>query len=392
MRLDLAIPVFLLASLSWKASAADTVRALDFTIHQEYVSTRALGMGNAYTAVADDHSSMFYNPATLAFRKDGHLRMFLRAGATPESWTLFNEIKDKSDVAENEQPQAYSDLIVSHYGDHFYYRIPTIGAIWVRPGWGIALIPADLSLDVAVHRQIGPALNVNLYEDTTLAFSYAHKLHWFNKRHQLSWGATLKGIYRIHVAEAVSAGMLAQGQDVFSLDHAGEGLTGDIDIGTFWKPPVPRKGFFRFLKYMEPSFAIVGRNLADYGFKKNFHFIDKNSGEPAKLQRRIDFGSKWDLPRFWVFEPKMAFDVRDVLHDNWTWKKGMHAGFEAYWRMFNWWKGHWSAGLNQGYWTAGFGARLAWFQLDLCSYGEDVGTSSEPLESRRYMAELALDF
>lgn len=373
-----------------QTATAQSVRGLDFTIHQEYLSTRAAGMGNAFTAVADDHSTIFYNPANLAFRKDGHLRMFVRAGATPESRTLFKEIEDVNKVPEAQQPQAYSDLITSHYGDHFYYRIPTIGGIWVRPNWGIALVPADLSLDIGVHRQLGPALNINLYQDTTLAFAYAKELRWLPKTHKLAWGTTVKSIHRIHVAEAVSAGQLADGSKVFDTSHAGEGLTVDLDFAVTWKPAI--SGPFKYFKYMQPTFAVVGRNLVDYGFKKNFHFIDKNSGEPAKLQRRFDFGTKWDFPKFWVFEPKFAADIRDMGHDNWTLKKGYHLGLEAYWRMYNWWKGHWSVGMNQGYWTAGFGARLAWFQLDLCSIGEEVGTKSVPQESRRYMAELALDF
>jgi hypothetical protein len=60
--------------------------------------------------------------------------------------------------------------------------------------------------------------------------------------------------------------------------------------------------------------------------------------------------------------------------------------------MFNWWKGYWSAGVNQGYFTAGFGARMAFFNMDLATYGEEVGTDKSPQQSRRYMAELALDF
>lgn len=366
---------------------AQSVRSLDFTIHQEYTSTRALGMGNAFTAVADDHSAMFYNPAALAWRKDGHLRMLLRGGTTPESLKLFDEIDKLGDKEESEKPQAYSDLITSHYGDSFYYRVPTIGAVWARPNWGIAFIPIDLSLDIGVHRQVGPALNVNLYADSTLAFSYASKLKWLGKRHQLSWGTTVKGVHRVHVGEALSAGQLAQGQDVFDTSHANEGLTVDLDVGTFWRPPANG-----FLQYIAPTFAVVGRNLIDYGFKQNFHFIDENSGEPPKLQRRLDLGSNWDLPNLWVFDPHFAMDVKDIFHENWTPKKGVHAGFELYWKMFNWWKGHWSVGVNQMYWTAGFGARLAWFQLDLATFGEEVGTDGSPKESRRYMAEMALDF
>ncbi len=368
------------------------VRSLDFTIHQEYTSTRALGMGNAFTAVADDHSSIFYNPATLAFRTQGHLRLFARAGTNPESLTLFEDINKVGKLPEGDQPQAFADLITSKYGQHYYYRLPTVGAVLARPNWGIALLPMDLSFDATIHRQVGPMINVNLYEDSTLAFSYARKLKWLNKKHELSWGTTVKAIHRVHLGEAISAGQLADGSEIFDTSHANEGLTADLDIGTYWKPPVPQRGLFKFLNYMQPSFAVVGRNLVDYGFKTNFHIIDKNSGEPAKLQRRLDVGSKWDLPNVWVFDPKIGIDVRDIMHDNWTWKKGVHAGAELYWKMYDWWKGHWSVGLNQGYWTAGFGARLGFFQLDLCSFGEEVGTASTPTESRRYMAELALDF
>src|SRR5262249_45366426 len=149
---------------------------------------------------------------------------------------------------------------------------------------------------------------------------------------------------------------------------ANEGLTFDADFGTLWTPNTKERGWFR------PTFAFVARNIVDYGFKQNFHFLDPHSGEPPKLERRFDFGTKLDLPVFWVFDPHFAFDIRDVGHRNWTWKKGYHVGAELYWKMYNWWKGHWAVGLNQGYWTAGFGARMAIFQIDLASYGEEVGT------------------
>ncbi len=93
-----------------------------------------------------------------------------------------------------------------------------------------------------------------------------------------------------------------------------------------------------------------------------------------------------------MFDPHFAADIRDVGHRNWSPRKGVHLGMEFYWTMFNWWKGHWSGGLNQGYWTAGFGAKFAFFQLDIATYGEEVGTKSVPKESCRFMAEMSLDF
>lgn len=120
--------------------------------------------------------------------------------------------------------------------------------------------------------------------------------------------------------------------------------------------------------------------------------LDKNSSEPTKLKRRLDFGSKWELPDFWVFDPHLGVDIRDVLHPNWTFKKGLHVGAELFWTMFSWWKGYWSVGMNQGYFTYGLGARLGWFTLDIASWGDEVGSESDPIESRRYMLELSLEF
>lgn len=370
--------ILLLALLQTHAWA----QAPDYTIHQDYTSTRALGMGNAFIAVADDHSGLFYNPASLALRKTGQVHAFLRAGIDADYMDFIDEIEGaEGDASE------MADVISAHYGEHRYSRVPTIGAVWVRPNWGIGFIPADLSLDIGIHQFLGPSLAVNAYLDTTLAYGYAWKTK--SKKHPVAIGVTVKALHRAYYSDVVNAGTLATGDDVFDVNKSAEGMTIDADIGFLYAPPVNAW----MQKNMKPTLAVVIRNIADYGFPMQFElFNDKNPKEPPKLQRRFAVGSKFDLRKFWVFDPKVAIDVTDMGHENWTFKKGMHAGFEAYWKMFNWWKGHWSVGYNQGYWTAGLGAKLGVFQIELASWGEEVGTSDTPTESRRYIAELSLDF
>ena len=135
------------------------------------------------------------------------------------------------------------------------------------------------------------------------------------------------------------------------------------------------------------------RNVADYGFTSNFHLVDKaTSGKPAKLQRRLDLGSLWELPDWWIWKTRVLADVRDIGHENWTIGKGYHVGAEFLWKVFSWWKGGWRLGLNQGYATFGVSAELGIFKLDAVTYGEEVGPSDAKKENRRYMVNASLDF
>ncbi len=370
---------------------------VDFSIHESYISTRAKGMGGAFTAVVDDYNSMFYNPAALARLEEGNMHLFLRAAIDTSYLDLADDLNEAGDSDDEET--AIANVLTDNYGNNFYSRVPTIGGIWVRPNWGIAIIPADLTIDLGMHQQIGPAVSVNAYLDTTLAYSYARNVKWGQKG-ELSVGATAKLINRVQASESVGIAQISADESLFDQDSANEGLFGDLDVGFLYTPRISKKSMFSFMKYTKPTFGLVARNLLDLGPVTNLGLISEDSKDAFKMQRRIDFGTKIQLPKLWVFNPKFAWDIRNMLHENWSFQKGNHVGFELGWKLFSWWRGYWSVGLNQwafdfgdlANWTFGFGAEFGWFQLDFATWQEDVGTEDIDIRGRRYMLELSLDF
>lgn len=167
--------IFSTIGLGFSSLYAGTVDpSLEFAIHQEYTSTRAMAMGNAFTAVVDDHSAIFYNPAVLGMRKEGTFRGFLKFGLSDNYYKLVNDIDKASKKTESESLDDIKTILQKNRGDSFYSK-SSLGGAWVRPNWGIAFIPFDLKTDLSIHKQGLEALNVNAYLDTTIAYSYAQK-------------------------------------------------------------------------------------------------------------------------------------------------------------------------------------------------------------------------
>jgi hypothetical protein len=358
--------------------------ALYFGIHQQFMSTRAMGMGNAHVAVADDENAIFYNPAGTLRKTDRKMNFFLKAGADPD----IKDFMDDLDAAEGQSTAQIANLIESKYGQHYSLRAPSLGFIWATPKWSLAFIPADVTVEMGLQEIVGPSIHLVAFQDTTLAYSRA----WNFKKVQygrLDYGATAKLIYRGNLDKIVSLVDIQTG-NVLEEEDSNEGMTLDFDFGMLWQLPEYSSGFF---SYFQPTFGMNIRNVLDYGYFSNLGlYSDDKNGDPEKLHRVIDVGTAFKLPKWWVWSTQLAIDVRDILHPNWTVEKGVHAGLEFNWEMFSWWKGGWRVGMNQMQWTAGFTGQLWVCKLDLSTFGRNVGTSSQETKDRVYMLTASIDF
>lgn len=364
-------------------------------IHHQYQSLRAMGMGDAFIANANDYSALFYNPAALAKRDSGQLNMSLEVGASANFPGFYKDIDDlqkKTFVNDTEKYNAYADFLKKYYGNTFFVRTGLFEAIWARPGWAIGFIPLDFTLEYQIHNQAAPALNVRAYADTTLAYGYGADMKG-NYGGRLSWGSTLKFINRGYANRQVNALDLVADSKTLKQEDLRDGYTVDADVGFLYTPDIPSEGLFSIFQLAKPTFGLVGRNLADYGFGQSFKLINKTQVEaPEKLNRVFDVGAKFEYPSFWIFGGRGEVDFRDLGHPNNTLRRSFHLGFEFDWTVTSWWKGHYRVGVNQGYPTAGISALLFVFNLDVATYGEDVGSFDNPKENRVYILKTNLDF
>lgn len=381
-------------------SSQSLAQGISTTIHHQYQSPRAMGMGDAFVAVANDYSAIFYNPAGLARREDGQINLSMSYAATPGAKDFYDEykvIEDNAALSETAKQTQYLELIQRHYGDVYSVRLSPLEAAWVRPNWGVALIPLDVSVEMAMHQQVGPTLNATVFADTTLGLSYADDLKGFSHG-RFSWGITGKFVNRGYFSKPISATDLAASDEIVRKEDLLEGYTIDADIGVLWTPELPDEGIWSLLRLARPTFGAVVRNVVETGFGQSMKLVNKektSTDRPEKLYRVYDLGSRWEYPSAWIFGGRGVLDVRDLGHPDFNWRKGIHAGFEFDWTVATWWKGHYRFGLNGAdfrMWTAGLSAELGIFNLDLVTYANDVGTRNTPIESRVYATRLNLDF
>ena len=229
--------IFLGALLA--TTAAFSAESLSTKIHNQYQSLRAMGMGNAFSTVSDDYTALMYNPAALAKKKRGEIQFTLAgAGVAMDTTKMMKDIDDAQKGATTDSAKiiAISNVLDQYYGKQLGGRLQAAEIFWVRPKWGFAILPMDLTFDFSVNKQFGPALDLNVKKDTTVAYGYGTEI-----MPQVYAGVTLKGIHRNSVAQTVPVAELANNSNVFSKDRFKEGINVDADLGFLWTPEFGKK-------------------------------------------------------------------------------------------------------------------------------------------------------
>ena len=333
-------------------------------------SLRARGMGNAFTATANDEMLLFYNPAGLRSVSYNIYEIVGFNFTTNQSTQdLGNSSSGSASLGNLAGKKIYAEVnlgILSHINSRF--------------GW--SLFSGGL-LDIQVRNPVFPYLEVKSYLQTGIAGGIA----WSFMDYQLDVGLGAKIIQR--------AGIVTK-QHVF--DEAIVEITEDKKSTKLQKkfsnksaiaPDLGATYHLDSVHNMEPKVAVSLQNIGGLDFEG-----------AGKVPMTMNIGVSTES-EVGGFDFIMAADYRDltnsqklVSESSIITTRNLKLGAEMGWnRLFN---GHHlfsiRAGRNGPYNSIGWSMNLFGFKIDFAKYSQEIGGYGGELEDKRTSIQVSLIF
>ncbi len=339
-----------------------------------YESSRAMGMGGACVAVADDHQALFCNPAGLGLQNkssysflNGHFERNIdyddvdnhiaalnsgdTAGARTSNFNNLIEIMGKQGW------QAFSNLA--------YY----IGGT----GFGIAGYYRE-SESFAVNNPVNPSISAKVEKDAVLSGSIARSFNeaqnLFKDRAMGWWGATMKFVSRRASDKIFYARDFAALNEDILKDTDRSGATMDFDIGALWQ----------LNNSWKPTVGVFAGNLLSSEF----------SADIGTLKRQFAFGASFRPltgPEERNEKLLLAVDYWETGEDGSTLTKVRMGAEMKLSRHF-----YLQAGIRSGYFTGGAGIVWNDWRFQASTYSEELGQNPGDDEDRRYSCSATWQF
>ena len=334
-------------------------------------SIRARGMGNAFTAAANDEMLLFYNPAAL---RSVYYNIYQIVGFN----TTYNEnITNLGNLSGGFS--SIGDLAGENI--HNEIDIGFLSHVNSRFGWSLF---TNSFVDIQVRNPIIPYLETKAYAQYGLALGMA----WSFMDYQLDVGlggklATRKGIdKKLHISDPAVIELI-EDQKTTKLMKLAETSETSLapDFGVIYH--------FDSYHNMEPKVAFSLQNIGGLDFEG-----------AGKVPMTMNIGVSTES-EFNGFDMILAADYRDLADSQEMISKGnimternIKIGVEFGWqKLFN---GHhlisFRAGRNGPYNSVGWSLNLFGFKVDFAKYSEEIGGYAGELEDKRTSLQVSLIF
>lgn len=322
---------------------------------------RPLGMGGAFTAIADDYNAIFYNPAGLERVEHFGLAIInpsVEAGKNGQE--LYQDIQD----TDFEDTVAVTELLRDHMGERQHVRASFFPHL-VKKHFGLGIL-GQANLDMEVNNPQYPEVDTKATVDVggVLGLGFG-----FLKDKALCLGLTGKYLHREQLQETYTAFQIASTdfEDTFEDDlYKGTGF--GFDLGALYTFPI----------LLQPSVALVIQNIGGLDL-----------GEAGEISQQINLGSSVRY-QYSFLDLRAGLDIldltREVNEEEDDLFRRLHMGAEAkLWKRLAL-----RTGLYQGYGSFGLGLDAWILKFDYACYAEEIGVYAGQRADRRHIIQVAL--
>ncbi|MBI3534824.1 MAG: hypothetical protein HY072_04985 [Deltaproteobacteria bacterium] len=331
-------------------------------LREFYKGARALGMGNAFVALADDEQAIFYNPAGLAAVKK------LSFHYLPVDILLSSDLLNSYSSGLGAFQNISGDTLNVIMGKNIFGEMQ-VAPSFVMPNIGVGVI---VDSQIAIYSQNKTLPQITIGYQTTNGIQVAYGLsvmRGFRKKADLRFGVAAKMLWRrggYHLLPPMTLVNLSTGTIQQVMGEYGRAV--GLDFGS------------QFVYNIDSRLSIMlGTVITDAG-DTTF-----TGGQADMIKNNVSAGAaiQYSLR---VAQLTFTYDLRHILQKT-DWRKRNHIGGEfsmPFLRIY--------LGINQIY--ASYGASFdAWlFKLTALSYAEELGTFVNQQPSRRWLIKASLKF
>lgn len=326
------------------------------------LSVRAVGMGNAFTAIVDNHDSVFYNPAGLA-KQSGFGWTILDPAIginNIDSYSEYSDILDTTGSTANLLNQFYGEAITAYLGGN--KTMMNIGGLTFG---AYGLSNANFLLSNPAYPSMNAMYNVD----------YGFVVGWGMEfvPQMFALGLQARKVTRQGGTVPIGVSTLAtlNSQDIEDqLNRTGSAYA--ADLGANLSFPVA----------LNPTFSFVWRDMGMTTFKND----DPTKTPPARVNQEmiLGLGFKWDSTLMGI---STAFDYRYSNDTDMQLGKKLNFGMEFNFPLLDV-----RGGFHQGYLSYGASFDMLFMRIDAASYSVELGEYPGQLEDRRYMLQVTFEF
>ncbi|MBI4403926.1 MAG: hypothetical protein HY537_07190 [Deltaproteobacteria bacterium] len=333
-------------------------------LFETYNAPQELGMGGAITADAYGYLANFYNPAGLGKAPKRKFELILLDFEVLGGLNAFGPVLSSQSLGINRLFGPLKDKP----GRYNYFRFTTAPAFSMR-GYGGSLL---FSYQYAAQSD-GTQIDINATEDLVPTFGLGVNL----AGNLLKLGLVGKLVIRNQLKGVFDHSVFNTDDDAASLMK--EGWAVGADAGLLLTYP------YTWL----PSLGVVWKDVLDTHFRGAIHLLNrKSNGIPDPIRQSVNAAASVHPYFTRTLRSTLAIEWRHIERPDLPFRKRIHIGFQLEdEKSFYVW-----AGLNQLYWTVGLALRVPGGNIEVGTYGEDIGEGDASKEDRRIFFRWTISF